>query len=313
VAVTLKNLDLNLLVVFDVVYASRNISRAAEQLGMSQPAVSNALARLRDLLDDPLFLRGRRGVEPTMKATQIAPTVREALQMINQQLAPASLDLATYRRHFRIIMPDPFEPIMMPPVLREISKHAPNVTVEVLSAFRTDFIREIRDGVIDLACHLFPAASPDIVTETICETDLVLVARRGHPRIKGKLDLATFAKLDFIVLVPELREMLSTAVNLSAQGVKRREVYTVNKLWAMPPMIERTDLVGIVPRWFHHEIARNFAIVAHPMPMNLPSQHCSMTWLAKNRLDPGHKWLRENLSNAFAAHLKKLTRKPERK
>jgi DNA-binding transcriptional LysR family regulator len=310
VAVNLKNLDLNLLVVFDVVYAARNISRAAEQLGMSQPAVSNALARLRDLLDDPLFLRGRRGVEPTMKATQIAPTVREALAMIHQQLAPASLDLATYRRHFRVIMPDAFEPIMMPPVLREISKRAPNVTIEVLSAFRTDFIREIRDGTIDLACHLFPAASPDIVTETICETDLVLLARRGHPRIKRKLDLATFMKLDFIVLVPQLREMLSMAVNLSALGVTRREVYTVNKLWAMPPMIERTDLVGIMPRWFHSEIARNFDIVAHAFPMDLPVQHCCMTWLAKNRPDPGHKWLREGLSNAFAAHMKKLAKKP---
>ena len=310
VAVNLKNLDLNLLVVFDVVYAARNISRAADQLGMSQPAVSNALARLRELLDDPLFLRGRRGVEPTMKATQIAPTVREALQMINRELAPASLDLATYRRHFRIIMPDVFEPIMMPPVLREISRHAPSVTIEVLSAFRTDFIREIRDGTIDLACHLFPAASPDIVTETICETDLVLIARRGHPRIKGKLDLATFVKLDFIVLVPELREMLTPSSNLLAQGVQRREVYTVNKLWAMPPMIERTDLVGVMPRWFHREIARNFDIVAHPFPVNLPVQHCSMTWLAKNRLDPGHKWLRESLSGAFAAHMKKLGEKP---
>lgn len=303
-AVNLKHLDLNLLVVFDAVYSARNISRAAEQLAMSQPAVSNALARLRELLGDPLFVRGRRGVEPTVKATQIAQTVRDALAMLGAELAPETLDLATYRRHFRIIMPDVFEPIMMPPILREICAKAPGVTIEALSAFRTDFIKEIRDGTIDLACHIYPAvAAPDIVTETVCDTDLALIARRGHPRVTKSPDIATFMTLDFVVLVPELREVLSPSSNLAAQGFKRREVYTVNKLWAMPPIIERTDLVGIMPRWFHREIAHNFDIEAFDLPVRLPNQHCSLTWLSRNKADPGHTWLRESLSSAFHAHL----------
>lgn len=298
-AVNLKHLDLNLLVVFDVVYSTRNISRAAEQLSLSQPAVSNALARLRDLIGDPLFVRARRGVEPTLKAHEIAQTVRDALAMIGQRLAPERLDLSTYRRHFRIIMPDVFEPIMMPPVLRTISDHAPHVTIEGLSAFRTDYIKEIRDGTVDLAVHVAPPSAPDIESVLLGGTDVVLVARRGHPGVTGALDIATVRALCYVVLVPELRDLLSPAANLLAQGVQRREVYAANKLWALPAIIERTDLVGILPRWFHREIARNFDIVAHELPVKLPDQPCAMIWHARSRGDPGHAWLRENLMAAF--------------
>jgi DNA-binding transcriptional LysR family regulator len=303
VTVNLKHLDLNLLVVFDVVHSTRNISRAAEQLAMSQPAVSNALARLRELLEDPLFVRARRGVAPTVKADQIAGTVREALAMIGRQLAPGELDLSTWRRHFRIIMPDALEPIMMPPILRLIAQKAPNISIEGLSAFRTDYIKELRDGAIDLACHVFPANTPDIVTETICELDLALLARRGHPRIGKRLDLPTFLALNFVVLVPELRGQIAPAADLLAKGLRRREVYTCNKVWALPAMIERTDLVAILPRWFFQEIAGNFDLVAHDIPVKLPQQHTSMIWHARNTADRGHIWLRENLMSAFRAHV----------
>jgi DNA-binding transcriptional LysR family regulator len=295
----LKTLDLNLLVVFDVVYSTRNISRAAEQLAMSQPAVSNALARLRELLGDQLFLRGRRGVEPTIRANEIAQTVREALQMIGRQLAPAELDLSTYRRHFRIIIPDAFEPIMMPPVLREIHEKAPNVTVEGLSAFRTDFIKEIRDGVVDLAVHVFPATAMDIVTEPICNTDIVLLARRNHPSIGKTVDAKLLGELGYVVLVPELQNVLTPASIFLAHGIKRREIYAVNKLWALPSIIERTDLVGLLPRWFFREVAENFDLVSYELPINMSQQHCCMTWHIKNKTDPGHTWLRESLKAAF--------------
>jgi DNA-binding transcriptional LysR family regulator len=301
--VNLKTLDLNLLVVFDVVYATRNISRAAEQLAMSQPAVSNALARLREILDDQLFLRGRRGVEPTLRANEIAATVREALQMIGRQLAPAELDLSTYRRHFRLIMPDVFEPIMMPPVLREIYERAPGVTVEGLSAFRTDFIKEIRDGVVDLAVHVFPAQANDIVSEPICETDIVLLTRRGHPLVGKSLDIKTLGELGYVVLVPELQNVLSPPSSFLAHGIKRREVYAANKLWALPAIIERTDLAGLMPRWFFREMADNYDIVPHEMPIEMQKQHCCMTWHIKNTNDPGHTWLRESLKAAFRKRL----------
>lgn len=304
--VNLKTLDLNLLVVFNAVYVTRNISRAAVQLSLSQPAVSNALARLRELLQDPLFVRAHRGVEPTVKATQIAGAVRDALQMIGQQLVPGALDLSSYRRHFRILMADVFEPIMMPPLLRTISEQAPNVTIEVIAAYGTDFVRQIREGLLDLAVYVFPPFAQDLVSETIGESDLVLVARRGHPVIGKTLDLATFRRLGHIVLVPEIRNVITAPVNLAAQGIERREIYLVSRIGVMPGIIERTDLVGMLPRWYVFEIARNFDLVAHELPMAVPSQPCSMSWHLKNKTDLGHHWLRETLIAAFRAHLQRM-------
>jgi DNA-binding transcriptional LysR family regulator len=298
--VNLKKLDLNLLVVFDTVYATRNISRAAEQLALSQPAVSNALSRLRELLGDPLFVRARRGVEPTTRATQIAGAVREALQMIGQQLAPAELDLATYKRHFRILLADVFEPIVMPPLLRIITDRAAQVTVEVVGVFGSDFVRQIREGLLDLAVYAFPPVVQDIVSETLGESDLVLVARRGHPQIAGPLDVATWRALPHIVLVPEVRNAVNASTNIAAQRMDRREVYAVPRVGAMPPIIERTDLVGLMPRWYFREIARNFDLVSHELPAAVPNQPCCISWHAKNNADPGHVWLRETLSAAFA-------------
>ncbi|HTT99207.1 MAG TPA: LysR family transcriptional regulator [Rhizomicrobium sp.] len=302
-AVNLKHLDLNLLVVFDAVYTARNITRAAEQLSLSQPAVSNALSRLRDLIGDPLFVRGRRGVEPTLKADEIAQTVRDALAMIGHQLAPETLDLSSYRRHFRVVMPDVFEPIMMPPILRTITDQAPHVTIEGLSAFRIDYIKELRDGTVDLVVHIAPPLTPELESIVLGGTDVVLLARRGHPGISGPIDLATIRALPYVVLVPELRNMLTPSTNLMAHGVKRREVYSANKLWAVPMVIERTDLVGILPRWFYREIAKNFDIVAHELPVKLPEQQSAIIWHVRASNDPGNKWLRESLAAAFAAHM----------
>ncbi len=111
-----------------------------------------------------------------------------------------------------------------------------------------------------------------------------MAARRGHPAIAGPLDIATVRGLSYVVLVPE-----------------PREVYAANKLWALPAIIERTDLVGILPRWFHREIAVNFAIDAHELPVKLPEQHCAMLWHVRNKSDAGHRWLRDSLMEAFRA------------
>ena len=162
-AVNLKNVDLNLLVIFEAVYATGNISRAAERLGMSQPAVSNALARLRDLVGDPLFVRGPRGVAPTAKTRQLINPVRESLGLIGRHLGTAShIDLATYKRLFRIVMVDPIEAIVMPTVLRTVTEQAPGISIECIQG-HANIYDEIRSGTIDLACFPFPVDTTDIV------------------------------------------------------------------------------------------------------------------------------------------------------
>jgi len=292
----LKNVDLNLLVIFEAIYATSNISRAADRLGMSQPAVSNALARLRDLIGDPLFVRASQGVEPTIKARDIIRPVREALGVIGQQLS-GTIDLATYKRIFRVIMVDALEPIIMPPVVRTLMSEAPNVHIECIQG-DAKFYEGIAAGTIDLACFAFPVDTTDMIVKPICPVDLVVVSRRDHPAITRPLDRETLQGLTQIALGRELRGLTSVDKGLMARGMPRRVGYMASKIWSMPPMIERTDLVGILPRRFVEEIAGNFALDIHEMPIEMPEQFVYMMWHANSELDPGHKWLRESMMQA---------------
>ncbi len=295
---SLNKLDLNLLVVFEAIYSTANISHAAKQLGMSQPAASNALARLRRLMDDPLFLPERRGVTPTAKARRMIGPVRQALGLVKTEFsAGEAIDFASYKRLFRLIIADPFEPVVMPPVLRFITENAPGITIECARSTPT-FVDEIRSGAIDLACFAYPVNAPDIVVKPLRSVDPVVIARRGHPGIGERLDRETFCALGHVILVPELRALLLLEQDMAAQEVKRRAVYLVNKVWSIPPIVERTDLIGFAPRWFAEEMAPNFAIEIHEIPVKVADQRLYLLWHVRNENDAGHRWLREAIINA---------------
>jgi len=295
----LKKLDLNLLVVFEAIYSAANISHAAKQLGMSQPTVSNALARLRVLMDDPLFVAKRRGVEASVKARQMIGPVRQALGIIKGQLSTRDIDLATYRRQFRVLLVDAIEPIVMPPVLRMIAEHAPGVSIESCLLAAPDFAEQLRAGAIDLACFTYPFNAPDIVTMPICAADVVAIARRDHPAIGDTLDLATYTRLGHVALVPELRAMLHVEKDMVAHQVPRRIVCMVNKVWSIAPLVERTDLIGLLPRWFATQISDNFNVAVHELPVRIAEQYAYMIWHSKNEADPGHRWLRDAMLAAI--------------
>ncbi|MBV9559569.1 MAG: hypothetical protein JOY90_03775 [Bradyrhizobium sp.] len=213
-------------------------------------------------------------------------------------MQPSHIDPAFHKRLFRVLMFDPLEPIMLPPVLRRIADAMPGMTIECVRG-TADFAASLRTGEIDLACYAYPVGAPDIIAIPIVSTDAVAIARRGHPGIGGTLDRTTFGALGHVTLVPPLRGLVKLNENLAAQGLKRRVVYMVNKMASIAPIVERTDLIGVLPRWFAHRIARNFDIVIHEMPVMLPAQTVHMLWHARNTDDPGHHWLREAMLAAF--------------
>lgn len=298
-AVNLKNVDLNLLVIFEAIYSSGNISRASERLGMSQPAVSNALARLRELVGDPLFVRALRGVEPSTKARELINPVREALGLIGRQLdAGPTIDLTSYSRLFRVVMVDALEPIIMPAVVRTLLSEAPSVNIECIQG-DGHFYEGVRNGTIDLACFAFPVDTTEMIVQTLCAADLVVVSRRNHPAIAKPLNLETFGQLPQIALGRELRGLTNIDRNLIAKGITRRVGYMAAKIWSIPPMVERTDLIGILPRRFVQELADNFALDIHELPIEMPEQFMYMMWHPNSELDPGNKWLRDSIMQAM--------------
>jgi DNA-binding transcriptional LysR family regulator len=293
--VNLKDFDLKLLVVFEAIYSTGNISRAAEKLALSQPAVSNLLARLRELTGDPLFARGRRGVEPTGKAQAMIGPVREALGLIGRQFGHTDeIDLATYQRAFRTIVMDPFEPLLLPPLLNIITDRAPGISIEAIAP-RLEFAQDILSGTVDLSCFAYPITSPEISVVPICPVDIVVLARRNHPRIGKTLDVETMNGLGFITLSMELRGIALIDRELLLHGIKRRVVMSVARVWSMPALVAQTDLIATLPRAFATYCAQNFDLAVHDLPVRIAEQHMYMMWHAKLEGDPGHKWLRETL------------------
>lgn len=299
----LRDLDLKLLVVFEAIYSTGNISRAAEKLAMSQPAVSNQLARLRELLDDPLFARGRRGVEPTVKAQTMIGPVREALGLIGRQFGDAAeIDLATYRRTFRISLFELLEPMLMPPILNLIAERAPGVSIEGILP-RPEFAQDILDGTLDLVCYAYPITSPDIAVVPVVSVDIVLIARRDHPRIGTTLGVEELRNLSFIGIGTDLRHITMVDRDLLTHGIKRRMVYGVPRMWSIPPVVADSDLVALMPRAFATYLASKFDLDIYEMPVKLPIHTIYMAWHIKMDGDPGHKWLREAMMAAAKERL----------
>jgi DNA-binding transcriptional LysR family regulator len=297
----IRNIDFNLLIVFDVVYATANISHAAKQLALTQPAVSNAIARLREHFGDPLFVREGRGMKPTVRAQQMIAPIRDALRIIRQQIeGDAEIDLPTYKRTFRLVTVDTLEPLLMPPLLRDITERAPHICIESRPPSHTHVVNQLNEGTLDLACYTFISSMPGIVVVPIFPCDYIVVARRGHPKIGKTLDKETFMSLGQIALVHELRGHANIDRDISTRGGTRRIVYMVHKVWSVPAMVGSTDLVSVLPRRFAEQVAPAFDLVIHETPVPIADQDYHMMWHERHNDDAGHKWLRDTIMGTIS-------------
>ena len=310
----LRDIDLNLLILFEAVYSTGNVGRAAKRLGLTQPAASNGLARLRKLLDDPLFSRTPKGVVPTARAQQLIGPVREGLKTLSSGLGgSATIDLATYTRQFRLVMLDALEPILMPPILRLITQQAPGISIEAVAGDMGDYVADMRAGTIDMAVYSYPYDAPDIITVSLGPSNLVVIARRGHPGIGNRLDADKMGKLPYVGLARALRALTNVPRDLAAHALNRRMPYSASKLWATPWIVEHTDLIAIVPRRFAEVLAENYDIVVHDLPVPIAEQYAYLMWHERNTGDPGHKWLRDQLIAAAAAQPDPAPASPRRR
>lgn len=297
---SLRNLDLNLLIVFEAIFSTGNISQAARLLGVSQPTISNSLGRLRDSLDDQLFIRSGRGVAPTAKALEMIVPIREALSAIEKGVKPdEAFDPIRSNRHFRIVLFDMLESVLLPAVIREVQAYR-SVTIEALPIAATTTVEGMNDGTLDMALSTYIHNLDEFSCEKIGSANVVMVARRDHPEISGALTVDHFQTLGHVALIPELRAMSRVDEALQHHKITRHIVYTVSKFWSFPHIIANSDLIALLPGDFAAEVAKYYPLKLHKVPFDLPQQQIYMTW--KNRLtnDPGHRWLRSLIFRAYA-------------
>lgn len=294
----LRNLDLNLLIIFEAIYSSGNISHASKSLNVSRPTISNALTRLRDTLDDQLFVRAGQGIEPTPKAKQIIVPVREALQILQSGVGRTDeFHPDSTVRHFRIIMLDQLEAHLMPSVIKQIQDYK-SVTLEALHIGNTSVIDGLMDDSVDLVLSIYVPEIDELNRQEIGKVDLAVIARKEHPKINGAVTLDQFKTLNHVGLPTRLRSLAKVDEELRHMGIERHFVYTISKFWSFPFIVENTDLIAMVPEDFARIAVKSFNIEMYPLPFKVTSQRLYMTWKKSRENDPGLKWLRERVLNA---------------
>lgn len=293
----LRSLDLNLLLVFDAVYQERSISKAAIGLHLSQPAVSNALARLRGRLDDPLFERNAQGMSPTPRARVLVEPIRQALNILERGLCgDDSFDFASSDREFVIAVEDYGETIILPRFVDWLANTAPQVRVNIRPEPSSRLATELRDGRVDLALDYFPMRQPGYESKCVLTEGLITLSRRDHPGVVGeRLNLDTFLKLRHVALAPRTRTIPMIDLALSKRGLKRTISVTVPHFLSMPVMVQNSDMLCTLPRRMANLYADHFRLRSHMVPLRMPEFPVYMIWHGSHEMDAGHRWMRNHL------------------
>ncbi len=292
----LRNVDLNLLKVFDAIMEERNISRAAERLSVSQPAISMALGRLRTLYEDELFLRTAKGVAPTPKAYELEGTVREAISLIGATLDSDDIFRPeNSHRVFRVALTDYGEFYFLPHIMRELGKHAPDTDVVCLPDPGASLTFDMKSGVVDLVWDWKCIEDSNYVAEEIFRDKSYCITRKNHPLIDGELTLDRFLELEHAVLRPTQTHIPKIEQHLDRMGLERKIVAEVSHVLVIPAIVASTNLVAIMPERLARLFAQQLSLDIFPNPVHDDYISVYQMWHRHFRKDAGHMWFREML------------------
>jgi DNA-binding transcriptional LysR family regulator len=298
----LHELDLNLLVTFNQLLIERRVSRVAENLGVSQPAVSNALARLRRQFGDELFLRTPRGMEPTPFAEQLAEPVGEALALIhggvNQR---SSFDPPTAQRAFTVGMTDIGEICFLPTLTERLRHDARGVTLSTVRNTAVNLRDEMEAGKVDLAVGLLPQLKAGFFQRRLFAQRYVCLLRRGHRLARRKkMTLAEYAAAEHLVVVSAGTGHGRVDELLQRSGIVRSVRLTVPHYVGVGHILQGSDLVATVPERLADELVEPFGLAKLPHPARLPDVAINVFWHAREHRAPANRWLRGLLFDLFA-------------
>jgi len=289
----LHELDLNLLVVFNQMLVERRVSKVAETLGVSQPAVSNSLAKLRKLFGDELFLRTPKGMEPTPYADQLAESVSYALAMIHSGVNQrSSFEPSSARRAITIGMTDIGEIYFLPALIERLHREAPGITLSTVRNAAINLRDELESGKVDLAIGLLPQLKAGFFQRRLFTQRYVCLMRRGHRLDKRKLSLAEFSAAEHLVVISAGTGHGKVDELLQRSGVERNVRLTVPHYVSVGHILRGSDLIATVPERLAERLVEPFGLVSVPHPAKLPDVAINAFWHAKYHRSPANRWLR---------------------
>lgn len=303
----MRHLDLNLLLVFEALYAERSVTRAARRLGVTQPALSNALRRLRTMFDDPLFVRARDGIAPTPRALALGPRVSAALVNVRDAIDETGFDPQRSAGRFTVGTLDYLEALQLPGVVNRLAKAGPAITLNVrrLASIFEVPQQALEAGAIDCALGLFPlplAPQTGLHAAVLREEAWVCVGRRAHPDFSTPLSLERYLGLTHVaVSYPENDRAGLIDRQLAALGFRRNCVAVLPHFMTLPFHAATSDCVATLPRSVAAAFASPLGLEVSELPFELPRVSISIAWHERLDRDPAHAWFRTLLIGALGA------------
>ncbi|MCB5162036.1 LysR family transcriptional regulator [Marinomonas algarum] len=298
--VTLSNIDLNLLYVLHVLIEEKNVTKAAARLDVSQPAVSRSLSRLRDIFDDPLFLRTSHGLSITSKTQSLAPFLADTLKDLEALVQPSQFNPATSQRRFILSTTDFGALTVLPKILDQFREAAPNATLDV-KAWHDDMASELDHSAIDVAVAVLSKEPPVNIHSVPLKSDrMVCLARRGHPAIGDTLTLKTYLAASHIQIVLGRREYFAVDRALEKMGHKRDVTVHLPNFLPAARVVMGSDLLLTVPSLFAQDMASMMSNVDfYELPFEARTFDYSMIWHERFQHDAAHLWFRNLLKSSF--------------
>ena len=293
--------DLNLFVVFEAMLEEHSVSRAARRVGLSQPATSNALARLRVMFDDPLFVRRGSSMLPTPRAQQVAPHVRAGVGHLSAALGPGEgFDPATAERTFVIAAHDFAALTVLPALMERMHVEAPGVRVRVVKMGPEQPFVALERGTLDLVLGAAAGLPRGITSETLAEVDYAVGVRAEHPRVHRRLTLRQYLELDHLLVAPFGGTQGAVDRALHAHGHRRRIALTVPDFLLAPHIIARTDMVVTLPRKVF-ELVPGVGLRVFEPPVPVVGAPYACIWDERKNDEPAHEWLRSVVRRSVEA------------
>ncbi|REG86630.1 LysR family transcriptional regulator [Marinomonas pollencensis] len=294
-----KGIDLNLLAAFDALMIERNVTRAAARVGVSQPAMSAALSRLRVLLADPLFIRSAHGLLPTAKSRELAEPVAQALRQIEVAFLPKPLfDPSTASMTFTLGLVEYQSMVLLPRLTAHLALQGAGLSVSVCGVRNRDHAIELLDaGTIDAAVGVLPMKSENrILAQPVMQDEFVTIVRKGHPLVEKDISLETFLSLQHILISPEGDRHGFVDQALAKEGKSRTLALTLPHMFAVPSVIANSDLTATVLKRVVAHSPAQAEILQLPPPIELPTISFDLIWHKRNDSALSQRWFREQIS-----------------
>ena len=289
----IRQVDLNLLVIFDAMARHRSVNKAAEHVGLSQPATSAALARLRTIFDDALFVRTGSRMEPTPRSLELAPAIHRVVETITTEiLQPADFDPARAERSFTILTPDIGEVAFIPGVLRRLRHEAPDVHLRMLSMPRDAAAQALESGVAELAVGFFPdLQKAGFFQQGLFKTSYACIACARNKSVGTRLTMKQYLDARHVVVRPDGREHMLDRF-LQDKGWQRRVTLDLSHFMSLLAILPGSDLVATVPLDIATVLEHHIAVKRIELPFKAPKIDVQQFWHRRMQHDAGNKWLR---------------------